>query len=113
MQLGRTKVIYWTIGVLLTIPLTCASHGSPAQVSGEQLDDQLAAVLTTHGFTGEIEAPFKTQLGRPIDAKLARLGRCLWFDISGGLNHDNTCAGCHAPTSGFGDTQSMAIGITI
>ena len=35
----------------------------------------------------------------------------LWFDPIGGLNDDNTCAGCHSPTNGFGDTQSIAIGI--
>jgi cytochrome c peroxidase len=35
----------------------------------------------------------------------------LWFDTIGGLNDDNTCAGCHSPTNGFGDTQSIAIGI--
>ena len=34
-----------------------------------------------------------------------------WFDIIGGLNNDNTCGGCHSPTNGFGDTQSIAIGI--
>ena len=35
----------------------------------------------------------------------------LWFDPIGGLNDDNTCGGCHSPTNGFGDTQSIAIGI--
>ena len=35
----------------------------------------------------------------------------LWFDPFTGLNDDNTCAGCHSPTNGFGDTQSIAIGI--
>lgn len=35
----------------------------------------------------------------------------LWFDTITGLNDDNACAGCHSPTHGFGDTQSIAIGI--
>jgi cytochrome c peroxidase len=35
----------------------------------------------------------------------------LWFDPITGLNDDNACAGCHSPTNGFGDTQSIAIGI--
>jgi cytochrome c peroxidase len=35
----------------------------------------------------------------------------LWFDTLTGLNDDNACAGCHSPTAGFGDTQSIAIGI--
>jgi cytochrome c peroxidase len=111
MHVGDTKDICWAVGVLLAIMLTSASHGSAEQVSGGQLDDQLTAVLTSHGFTGEIEAQFKAQLSRPIDAKRAQLGRFLWFDIIGGLNNDNTCAGCHSPTNGFGDTQSIAIGI--
>ena len=67
-------------------------------------------MLTSHGFTGEIEAKFAAQLGRPIDSKRAQLGRALWSDLIGGLHNDNTCAGCR-PTNGFGDTQSIAIGI--
>jgi cytochrome c peroxidase len=35
----------------------------------------------------------------------------LWFDTVTGLNGDNTCAGCHSPTNGFGDAQPIAIGI--
>ncbi|HLH54665.1 MAG TPA: cytochrome c peroxidase, partial [Verrucomicrobiae bacterium] len=38
-------------------------------------------------------------------------GRLLWFDTLTGLHNDNTCGGCHSPTRGFGDTQSIAIGI--
>jgi cytochrome c peroxidase len=111
MYLGSTRDICWAVGVLLAILLASASHGRPEQVSDKDLDDQLAAVLASHEFTGAVEAQFKAQLGRPIDAKRAQLGRLLWFDIIGGLNNDNTCAGCHSPTNGFGDTQSIAIGI--
>ena len=35
----------------------------------------------------------------------------LLFDTVAGLNNDINCSGCHAPTNGFGDTQSIAIGI--
>jgi cytochrome c peroxidase len=35
----------------------------------------------------------------------------LWFDTIAGLHDDNTCGGCHSPSNGFGDTQSIAIGI--
>jgi cytochrome c peroxidase len=35
----------------------------------------------------------------------------LFFDTVGGLNNDNNCSGCHSPTHGFGDTQSVAIGV--
>ena len=79
--------------------------------SGSSLDEKLSTVLKSHGFTGTIESKFKNKLGRPINPKRADLGRLLWFDIAGGLNNDNTCAGCHSPTNGFGDTQPIAIGI--
>jgi cytochrome c peroxidase len=77
----------------------------------EKLDDQLRSMLTAAGFTGRIESTLEQRLGRPIDAKLADLGRLLWFDTAGGLHSDNTCGGCHSPASGFGDSQSIAIGV--
>lgn len=87
-------------------------HASDANNS---LDDQLAEVLANAGFTGRIEQTFherlEAALGRPIDPKLANLGRLLWFDKIHSLHHDNTCGGCHSPTNGFGDSQPMAIGV--
>ena len=75
------------------------------------LDQQLEAVLLDAGFTGRVESTLENRIGRHIDRQLADLGRLLWFDTITGLNDDNTCAGCHSPTNGFGDTQSIAIGI--
>src|SRR6186713_1610844 len=75
------------------------------------LDDRLSDVLTRAGFTGRIEATLETRLGRSLDRPLADLGRLLFFDKIGALRGDNACAGCHSPTAGFGDTQSIAIGI--
>ena len=75
------------------------------------LDEQLGAALRQAGFTGKIESTLTARLGRPIDSRLAELGRLLFFDTITGLHDDNTCAGCHSPTAGFGDTQSIAIGI--
>src|SRR6266567_9020349 len=79
------------------------------------LDSELAAVLSAAGFTGNIEQTFHDRLeanhGRPINPKLANLGRLLWFDKLHALHHDNTCGGCHSPTNGFGDSQPMAIGV--
>ena len=79
------------------------------------LDDALAAVLSQAGFTGNIQQIFEQRLaanlGRPIDPKLANLGRLLWFDKLHSLHRDNTCGGCHSPTNGFGDSQPMAIGV--
>jgi cytochrome c peroxidase len=86
--------------------------GSLQVASAQQnLDDSLLASLDQAGFTGRIEASLEAKLGRKINRKLADLGRLLWFDNVGGLHSDNTCGGCHSPTHGFGDTQSIAIGI--
>jgi cytochrome c peroxidase len=88
-------------------------HAAGGQ-SGD-VDADLAAALSAAGFTGDIEHTFHTRLeanlGRPINAKLADLGRLLWFDTLHSLHADNTCGGCHTPTNGFGDSQPMAIGV--
>jgi len=92
-----------------------SSKGGKAQDGASCKDDELTRELTAElqelGFTGRIEDTLEDRLGRRIDRKLAYLGRLLWFDTITGLNNDNTCAGCHSPTNGFGDTQSIAIGI--
>ena len=79
--------------------------------SPSDLDARLRATLQRAGFTGAIESTLERRLGRHIDRELADLGRLLWFDKAGGLHSDNTCGGCHSPSRGFGDTQSIAIGI--
>lgn len=78
---------------------------------GVQLDLELESVLHAAGFTGRVESTLEQRLRRRIDQQLADTGRMLWFDTLTGLNNDNTCAGCHSPTNGFGDSQSIAIGI--
>ena len=77
----------------------------------KDLNDRLAKVLKQHGFSGEMQSQLERRLGRSIDEDLADLGRLLWFDPVHSLHQDNTCAGCHAPSNGFGDTQSIAIGV--
>ena len=76
-----------------------------------QLDRELQAALAQAGFTGRVGSSLERRLGRALNPQLAEVGRMLWFDTITGLNGDNTCAGCHSPTAGFGDTQSIAIGI--
>lgn len=104
--IGTAALVY----VCTLIPAVIAS--APPDRS---LDDKLAAALTAAGFTGRIQQTYPSRieanLGRPIDPKLANLGRLLWFDTLHSLHADNTCGGCHSPTNGFGDSQSMAIGI--
>ncbi len=88
----------------------------PHSQSGEPtpsglLDFQLRSVLREQGFTGRVGVSLQQRLGRPIDPKLADLGRLLFFDKFGALRGDNTCAGCHSPSRAFGDSQSIAIGV--
>lgn len=77
----------------------------------DPLDRELAAALRRHGFTGRVGQSLEARLGRPVDRRLANLGRLLFFDEALALHNDNSCAGCHAPAAGFGDTQSIAIGV--
>lgn len=114
---NRLYLQFALFGILLVSLGLGITLKSQAEDGDDQssLDRRLAAVLANAGFTGNIEQTFKQKLeanlGRPIDRKLANLGRLLWFDKIHSLHHDNTCGGCHSPTNGFGDSQPMAIGV--
>ncbi|HEU4930335.1 MAG TPA: cytochrome-c peroxidase, partial [Candidatus Krumholzibacteria bacterium] len=95
------------VGAESTPSLTEESFTAESAELNHALRDRLAEL----GFTGNIEATLPDRLGRPLNRKLANVGRLLWFDTVTGLNDDNSCGGCHSPTNGFGDTQSIAIGI--
>lgn len=95
----------------MVVPVSAAEIGTLAGHSESSLDQQLAALLLNAGFTGRIESSLEQRLGRPVDRDLTKLGRDIFFDSLGGLHNDNSCAGCHSPSNGFGDTQSMAIGV--
>jgi cytochrome c peroxidase len=82
-----------------------------AAENSDMLDQQLTSRLAEHGFTGRIQNTLEQRIGHPVDNQLADLGRLLFFDTVTGLNNDNNCTGCHSPTNGFGDTQSIAIGV--
>jgi cytochrome c peroxidase len=93
------------IGVLVLTPSTSASSGD------DTLNEQLTAVLKQHVFTGRVGLSLEQRLGRKVDNQLADLGRLVFHDSLLGLNDDNSCSGCHAAHLGFGDSQSIAIGI--
>ncbi len=90
-------------GVLLIFP------PQPSLAGPDSLDQRLNTRLAALGFTGSIESTLEQRLGRRLDSQRANLGRLLWFDTIAGLNNDNTFAGFHSPTNGFGHTQSIAI----
>jgi cytochrome c peroxidase len=112
----RVKLLVLLLSLTAGAAMTFASSkGDKARdkplCEDDALTQELTDTLQELGFTGRIEDTLEDRLGRRIDRKLADLGRLLWFDTITGLNNDNTCAGCHSPTNGFGDTQSIAIGI--
>ena len=86
-------------------------HSRAESDPASDLDQRLSAVLKAAGFTGTIESSLPARLGRAVDPRLADLGRVLFFDSLPSLHDDNSCAGCHAPATGLGDSQSIAIGI--
>src|SRR5205085_1384099 len=102
-----TRKLIASLAAIMAFELPAA--GSAA--SADDLDRHLTAALHAAGFTGRVEESLPQRLGRPVNRQLADLGRLLWFDKSGGLHSDNTCGGCHSPATGFGDSQSIAIGV--
>lgn len=82
-----------------------------AAPAADPLDTLLTAVLQNAGFTGKIESTLPRRLGRTLNPDLVELGRLLFFDKAGAVRKDNMCGGCHAPSNGMGDSQTMAIGV--
>jgi cytochrome c peroxidase len=97
------------LALLASVPLLVSDPALAAPRT--DLDAALRQALADRGFTGTVGQSLEQRLGRPLDPALADLGRLLWFDKITGLHSDNTCGGCHSPSAGFGDTQSIAIGI--
>ena len=110
-KLIASAVVVWTFALLAASHPTTVSASTDSR-DDRNLDSDLTAVLSAAGFTGDIETTFQDRLrenlGRPIDQKLADLGRLLWFDNAHSLHKDNTCGGCHSPSNGFGDTPFRA-----
>lgn len=105
---GRSFLFAAIVGLLLPAAAAADRHEDPP---GSRLDRELMAALQNAGFTGTVESTLESRLGRPLDSELAELGRLVFFDNINGLHSDNSCAGCHSPAFGFGDSQSMAIGV--
>src|ERR1700692_4343552 len=106
----KRKVTFHLILTVFAVAIFSSSLAR-AEDHDNNLDQQLRQTLREAGFTGRVESTLEVRLGRSLNRKLVDLGRMLWFDVSGGLHNDNTCGGCHSPTNGMGDTQSIAIGI--
>lgn len=89
--------------------LACRASADPAVEAA--LDEELREHLAEREFTGRIESTLEVRLGRPIDARLAELGRLLFFDPVLSLSGDNSCSGCHGPNVSFNGSKPIAIGV--
>src|SRR6185503_16044890 len=96
---------------LIVVALVVLTPTASAISGDDALNEQVTAVLRQHGFTGRVGSSLEERLGRKIDNQLADLGRLAFHDSLLGLNDDNSCSGCHAAPLGFGDSQSIAIGV--
>lgn len=108
----------WRAGwMVLGLAALVACSDEPAGTDETDLDAQLRAALAQHGFTGQMESQLPARLGRNLDPERVELGRLLFFDRLLSLHAEpggafgNSCAGCHSPAAGFGDTQPIAIGV--
>ncbi len=109
---GLARRVLGVAAFSLVLAAAASSHASdPDRRQFLSLDNLLHHELERAGFTGRVEESLEARLGRPIDIALAELGRLVFFDPLSGLHGDNSCAGCHSPANGLGDTQSIAIGV--
>ena len=102
----RCQTLIGVAGLVLAAMFLSSANAAPL----DRLEDRLARVLREAGFTGRVQQSLEQRLGRRLDPKLVTLGRTIFFDNIMGLHRDNSCAGCHSPAFGFGDSQSIAIG---
>ena len=111
MRCQVSSFIYSPRGTLMALAVMLLVAMPARGASEAQINAQLMAALQKAGFTGNIESTLEQRLGRPLDPAKIELGRLLFFDSVLGLHSDNSCAGCHSPAFGFGDSQPMAIGV--
>ena len=109
-QAVRLVLAAAAVALVVASPRVHADDNSVPDTS-TNLDASLRAALRAARFTGRVESTLPARLGRPVNTRLADLGRLLFFDKVANLHDDNSCAGCHTPRFGFGDSQPMAIGV--
>jgi cytochrome c peroxidase len=112
LRIGSARKVLAALVLAATTGEGAVAAGPPSDAdSNDRLNAELRQALIEAGFTGTVEASLPRRLGRPLDPDKIELGRLLFFDNILGLHDDNSCAGCHSPAFGFGDSQRMAIGV--
>ena len=111
MRVLQYKLSIVIVALVCVAAVVVLSPGASATNTNDVLNEQLSTALRQHGFTGRVGLSLEQRLGRKIDNQLADLGRLVFHDSLLGLNDDNSCSGCHSAPLGFGDSQSIAIGV--
>ena len=101
--------------VILLLVTAVAAFNSFASEHGadEQLDRPRGPACADQGFKGKIQSTLTDRLGRPLErANSPTSAELIFFDNNtNGLHDDNSFAGLPLARVGFGDAQSIAIGI--
>ncbi len=107
----------WLRGLLALSAILVALHGCGGgggnggaitpPPAGPTLDDEVRAVISANGLTGDPS----TGRGLPsINDPLAQLGKLLFFSKSLSGDMDTACASCHHPALGGGDGLALPVG---
>jgi cytochrome c peroxidase len=99
------------IFTVVAIAILFISSGFLLTDKDSELDQRLISLLNENKFDGRIQQELEKRLGRKLNTAKINLGKLVFFDKGLQLHQDNSCAGCHAPNFGFGDSQPIAIGI--
>lgn len=81
---------------------------TPEVDPGDEQDQQLRAIITAQGLTGNPAAGLDLP---DINDPLPQLGKLLFFSKSLGGEFDSACVTCHHPTLGGGDELSLPVGV--
>lgn len=116
---ARTSDRMWQFLVLISTILIglsgCGGGGGggggtsspPPPPSSLTLDQQVSAMITAEGLTGD---PAAGRALPSINDPLAQLGKLLFFSKSLSGDMDTACASCHHPALGGGDGLSLPVG---
>lgn len=96
-----------------TAPITAdpfAAVTSALTIDPRALPSYAGRALPPYYTPAVLQREDRTPLDNPITDAGATLGRVLFFDRALSINNTVSCASCHAPAAGFGDTARFSLG---
>ena len=110
----RWSLVLLAMVVVLALLQACGGGGggggggTPPVIVAPTLDDEVRAVITAKGLTGN---PAAGRALPSINDPLAQLGKLLFFSKSLSGDMDTACASCHHPALGGGDGLALPVGV--